>query len=516
MKLSRRNFLQVTGLTLAGVLGGCGNMAEKMIVKKRPNLVFVFPDQFRASAMGFVGKEPVITPNLDRFAREAKVLTDACSTRPVCSPYRAMLFSGNYYIKNGVWTNCNSKAMGIELRKSDVTMTDMFHKAGYYQGYIGKWHLEYPQAPYVKSGNNGGEGKMNWDEWTSPDRRHGVDFWYAYNTWDHHFQPHYWTNDSTRDSRVEIRQWSPEHEADKAIEFIKNEDGKMRDGDKPFVVFVANNPPHTAYSLVPDKYKEMYADKEFDELNTLENIKPGSKGQRMAKAGLKDYFACITGVDDNFGRILDTLKEQDLDDDTIVVFTSDHGNCVGANDYVTKNNPTDQAFLVPFIIRWPGKIKAGTDDLLIAPPDIYPTLAGLMGIKEYQPGGLEGADYSDALLGKKCQRPSSALYAVTEYSNTPFSQDDKDLYNMGERGVRTGRYTLVVKKTMGKNTRVILTDNQADPFQLKNIAMSQPELVKKLTEEELIPWLVKIGDDWVKRPMTEKIEYPMSMAVLRS
>ena len=103
-----------------------------------PNLVFIFPDQFRSQALGFMQQDPVITPNLDRFASESLVLTHAVSNYPVCSPYRAMLLSGKYPFSNGVIGNCYSGTIqhGIELKASECCFSDVLHDVGYSQGYI--------------------------------------------------------------------------------------------------------------------------------------------------------------------------------------------------------------------------------------------------------------------------------------------------------------------------------------------------------------------------------------------
>ena len=120
------------------------------MTNKRPNILFVFPDQYRLQALGFRGEDPVHTPNLDAFAAESRVLTHAVSTRPVCSPYRAMLLTGQYPHKNGVVVNCNSNtsALGNYLKESTVCLSDVLAEAGYSQGYIGKWHLD-PRTPTI-------------------------------------------------------------------------------------------------------------------------------------------------------------------------------------------------------------------------------------------------------------------------------------------------------------------------------------------------------------------------------
>ena len=135
---TRREFLQasvaaaVTGTLLPG-LSGCTQ--EALLTSRRPNLLFVFPDQMRGQAMGFVGEDPAITPNLDRFSTEGVVFTQAVSNYPVCSPYRAILFTGRWPYQQGVIDN------NIRLKPAETTLGEVFKKAGYATGYIGKWHL---------------------------------------------------------------------------------------------------------------------------------------------------------------------------------------------------------------------------------------------------------------------------------------------------------------------------------------------------------------------------------------
>lgn len=459
-------------------------------VKSSPNLVFVFPDQMRGQAMGFLKDDPVITPNLDRFATQGVVFTHAVSNYPVCSPYRAMLFTGKYPHSNKVLANCNSNGAkhGYELQESDRCFSDVLKTAGYSLGYIGKWHLDSPYKPYVDTSNN--SEKFAWNEWCPPHRRHGFDFWYAYGTYDHHFEPQYWTTHSIRDKRVKVKQWSPEHEADQAISYIKNKDKKFRDPDKPFALFVSMNPPHTPYSYVPKKYLEYYKDKTPEQLivRPSVNLKEKTKCAEMARKQIKNYFAQITGVDEQFGRILKAIEEQGIRNNTIVVFTSDHGNCLGCHEKVTKNVHYEESMRVPFILRYPKRIPPKRDDLLISTPDIFPTLLHLMGHGALIPNGVEGENHGELLLTGKGERPASQLYLWIPYGEPAY----------GRRGVRTHGHTLMISKKKGKPETKMLHDNIKDPYQLKNIADSRPDIVKELYEKELIPWLKKTRDPWLE------------------
>ena len=460
--------------------------------QQTPNLLIVFPDQMRGQAMGFVGEEPVITPNLDKFASTGLAFNQAVSNYPVCSPFRAMLMTGKYPVNNKVLSNCtNLVPPGNELQKSDTAWSDILHEKGYSLGYIGKWHLERPYEPYIDCATN--KGKVKWNEWTPPDRRHGFDFWYAYNTYDYHMHPLYWNTTEKRNDFHYVDQWGPEHEADMAVKYINNKDGQFREKGKPFALVVSMNPPHMPYNAVPQKYKDIYKDTDTLKLFNRPDIPPANtKWGKYYRKNIRNYYAMITGVDEQFGRILKALKDQGLDKNTIVLFTSDHGNCLGIHDMVSKNNHYEESMRIPFILNWPGKIHPGQTDLLISSPDIYPTMMDLMGMKKDIPGTVEGTSFADFIINGTDQKPTSQMYIWMQPGHP----------ESGRRGVRTEKYTMVINKTPDAKESIILHDNQADPYQMQNIATDHPEVVKELIKDELIPWLKKTKD-----PFLENLEY---------
>lgn len=454
--------------------------------EERPNLLIVFPDQLRGSALGFMGQEPAITPKIDAFARESLVLTNAASNYPLSSPFRAMLLTGKYPSSNGVISNCTSQTgkFNVNLRESDTTWSDILRSEGYSLGYIGKWHLESPYEPFIDCSNN--KGAVAWNEWTPPQRRHGFSFWYAYNTYDQHNRPMYWNTTATRQEFAYVDQWGPEHEADMAIRFINNEDGLYRKKGKPWALVVSMNPPHMPYNLVPEKYIRMYDTVPDDRMFSFPDIPPpDSTWGKYNRKNARNQYAQITGVDDNFGRILQALKETGNDNNTIVIFTSDHGDCLGRHNEISKNNHYEESMVIPFIIRWPGHINPATDDLLLSVPDIYPSLLSLMGMKDKIPAGVQGNNYSDLILTGKGERPTSQLYMWMPYNDR----------SAGRRGVRTARYTLMIDKRSEGDDRYYLYDNINDPYQLNNIATDDQETVNVL-RKELTGWLEATNDTW--------------------
>jgi arylsulfatase A-like enzyme len=485
--ITRREFLSQSAVA-CGTLAATGVLGDTAPARRSPNLLFVFPDQMRGSAMGFLHEEPVITPVLDRLAQESLVLPQACSNYPLCSPYRAMMLTGQYAHATGVLENCNSETAPYdgELRTSARCWSDVLKGRSYSLGYIGKWHLDVPRRPYVDTYNN--TEQQAWNEWTPPARRHGFDFWYAYGTFDRHMTPEYWTTDAPRDRRVRVNQWGPEHEADMAIRYIRNDGGTYRKPNRPFALVVAMNPPHMPYDQVPPRDVERYAGRTPRELWTRANVDLDGDGamSRLARGQIKNYFAMITGVDEQFGRILAALDEARLRDDTIVVFTSDHGNCLGAHSEISKNVPWEESMRVPFLIRWPGRIRPRRDRLLLSTPDICPTLLDLTGLASDVPKAVQGVSHARLFLTGQGSRPSSQLYL-----RVPVGQPA-----WGCRGARTERYTLAITRERNGSERVELYDRVTDPSQVRDIAHEQAELVKKLRSEDLAPWLLRTGDPW--------------------
>ncbi|QZT36355.1 sulfatase [Halosquirtibacter xylanolyticus] len=441
--------------------------------KKQPNIIFVFPDQMRGQAMGFEDEELVKTPNLDTFKQESVNFSQAIANYPVCSPTRAMIFSGMHPLKNKVILNCNNETekFGSELPKDALCWSDILSTSGYDLGYVGKWHLDSPRPPYVKCKNN--VGKKKWNEWCEPDRRHGFDYWHAYGTYDYHMHPMYWDTDAPRDGFKIYNQWGPTHEATKAIEYIENKDGNYRNNDKPFALVVSINPPHSPYDQVPEKYKNIYKDMDVEKLCDRPNIPAkGTKWGDYYRKNIKNYYACITGVDEQFGRILEALKESGIDDNTIIVFTSDHGNCIGIHDRVSKNNWFEESMRVPFMVKVPGVTNGKNVDYQLGSLDIYPTLLGLLGMSEKTPSNLKGIDYTPAITGKGKQKTVDHQWYV-RMNYGPKSG--------GVRGIRDDRYTFVIENEKDKDQQVYLYDRQEDPYQLINIASKNKKKVRRMT-----------------------------------
>jgi len=395
---------------------------------KHPNILFLFTDQHRKSALGFWSRpeyrdgllgesDPVHTPNLDRLAEESIVVSNAYSSYPVCSPFRAMLFSGRYPENNGVWQNC-APGRRDELRSDISTFTDILSDSGYSVGYVGKWHLERPEADFDRDGNYIGddpsyEGEryfpdgshddntVCWDTLIPRGRQRKMDYLYAYNTWDIfraeadmplQKRPHYWDKNQNRVTAPE-GVWSPDFETDLAIDFLKNEKGE-RNAEAPFALFVSYNPPHSPYTSRADTdieaYDQHYSREQIPQATDLLKRKNVTLENEKFLEQARVYFSHVTGIDRCIGRILDALTPEQAEN-TVVIFTADHGEMLGSHGLMAKNVPYEEATAIPFLIRYPGKLAHRCEPLFLSGADILPTVLSLAEIEI--PDEIEGKDY---------------------------------------------------------------------------------------------------------------------------
>lgn len=480
---------------VAAALGVTGAVTAPAIAQEvqaddnsRPkNLLVVMADQWRGSALGILGQEPVLTPNLDRFAQQGVLFTQCVSAYPVSSPARAMFLTGAYPLINGVTGNCNSRTApyGVELRDDIQTWSDVLKAKGYATGYIGKWHLDAPFEPYIDCSNNRGE--VAWNEWCPPERRHGFDYWVAYGTYDVHLRPMYWDNATERDDWHYVDCWGPEYEAGLAVEYIR------RHADEPFALMVSMNPPHPGYSQVPQRYRDLYADLNADSVAAqYPGIAPAHWGSMPHV--LRDYYACMSGVDEQFGRILDELEQQGLMNETVVVFTSDHGDMMGVHGKTGKNTFYEEAMRVPLIIGGAGIKPRMDNDLLISLEDFTPTVLSLLGYGDDIPSTVQTRDLSASLTGKGRVKTDGQLYVkYWSNDNTTPGGFEGDTPADGWRGWRTERYTYAVRIADGQRLDEVLFDRAKDPHQLHNLATEKPRVVR-LMRAALHQRLQEIGD----------------------
>ena len=461
-------------------------------MNKQKNLLFVFADQWRGSAVGFAGEDPVHTPRMDAFCRESTWCDHAFSTFPLCSPHRASLLTGRYPLSTGFYTNCKP-GTDVRLQDDELCIGQVLKEGGYQTGYIGKWHLDEPEVNHDPAPAS---GARDWDAFTPPGvRRHGFDYWYSYGTWDMHLDPHYW-----QDTPQWVRpgKWSPEHETDVALDYLKNVSR-----DQPFALFVSWNPPHSPYDQVPDRYLAQYGEVPFRgnvqpehlQHHTWEQVPGGEENlQRMTR----QYYAAITGLDEQFGRLLDGLDQLGLAEDTIVVLSADHGDMMGSHGLMGKHVWFEESIRIPLMIRIPGNRKL-TCHTCMGSQDMMPTLLSLLSLPI--PETVEGEDCS-VWLTTPAENPDRVSFLCAcpgrDIFQKPFADRGLNAMDFGWRGVRTARYTYVMELGYApdEEPRRFLYDNEADPLQVHPLSLDGPEtrqLAREL-EEQVCGWMATQQD----------------------
>ncbi|SJZ70071.1 Sulfatase [Cetobacterium ceti] len=441
---------------------------------KKPNLLFLFADQWRRNAIGFMNKEEVLTPNLDNFSKEAMTFTNAYSTCPLCSPSRATILTGKYPISHGVITNCKPNLDNVYLKENEITIGDVLKKEGYSTGYIGKWHLDDPEA---QNGNTPISGAKNWDAYTPPGpKRHGFDFWYSYGADDNHFTPHYWNNSP---EQIKVNKWSVEHETDIALDFIS------KNKDDNFALFVSWNPPHTPLDQIPQEYVDLYKDIDIKirENVVLDNIidhpktiEPFSFTREKYIDMVKRYYGAITGIDINFQRIIKYLKDNNLFEDTIVVVTADHGEMLCSHGLWSKHVWYDESLSVPFIVSYGNNIKYGFNETVLSGVDIMPTLLSILNINI--PNSVEGKDLSLAFQGNYIENTAVTMcYPGNQNLIKTLKKEGKNPLAYGWRSVISKDETYVYFNSYDSKSpqEEFIYKNKEDEYQLNPIYLDKNE-----------------------------------------
>ncbi len=436
---------------------------------KKPHLIYLFADQLRADATPLYGPCGVQLPNLERLRSEGTVLTQAISTCPICVPYRAMLLTGRHPQSTGHFGNF------ITTRHDEISIGDAFARAGYRTGWVGKWHLHAGRA-------TGGDRDEPEDIPAGRDRL-GFDYFRAYN---YHTQyengwlcggpggPERWRGYETEGL------WRYAHE------FLTTP------GEHPFCLFISPHQPHLT------KHGTFAPDDCFARLPAEIPIPAHTPGVPAAhvRAMWRNYWAMVVAIDDLLGKLLDVLDERGLSDDTLLVFGSDHGTMGGARglDPWCKKLPYEESIRVPLAARWPGRLAAGqTCDALIAPVDLFPTLAGLCGVPT--PGGLEGLDGSAAWQGRSGGPGQEEVLTMNFIGHPdlplPAGHPQYRPHYEPWRGVRTARYSYV----RWLSDREALFDLEEDPGQMRNlIAEPNAAPVRDRLRTRLAELLARRGD----------------------
>lgn len=344
---------------------------------KQPNIIWFVTDQMQGAAMGVNGDPNVFTPNLDNMAVCGSNFPRAVSGYPLCCPFRGSMMTGRYAHNHSV------KLHEDRLDPAIPTVTDVFNENGYQTIYLGKWHL---------AGMRERDGRTALRTVPHEDRGR-FDTWIGYENnnsqWDCWLHGH--------DGGEEVAHFKlPQYETDGLTKMAIDRLPALKESGKPFFMVVSVQPPHTP-GLAPSENRRYQA----RQLELRPNV-PTSLEDR-ARFALSGYYAQIENIDDNVGRLMEALRNEELIDDTHVVFFSDHGDQMGSQGRFGKCVPYEESARVPFLIgggvpmRYGGQ-RCGDQPSLVNHVDIAPTSLGLCGIET--PDWMEGFDYSHRRTGK--------------------------------------------------------------------------------------------------------------------
>ncbi len=400
--------------------------------QRKPNVVVVLADQWRAETFGHAGNPDVKTPNLDRFQHEGIQFVNAVSGVPVCCPTRASLLTGQRVLTHGVFMN------DVSLSPDAVSLGKVVRDAGYDTAYIGKWHID-------------GHGRSSF---IPRERRQGFDYWKVLECTHDYNNSFYYADEP---AKLKWDGYDAFAQTRDAQQYLR-EHAKSA---KPFLLFLAWGPPHDPYQTAPEKFRAMYSPEKL----TLRPNVPESAAARTRK-NLAGYYAHCSALDEAFGDVRRTLAESGLENDTILVFTSDHGDLMGAHGGANKQQPYDESTHIPLLLRWPAGLGGEPKrlDALLNSEDFMPTILGLCNVAI--PRTVEGLDFSGHLRGGASPSDGATLISCV----TPFGQWTRKGGGKEYRGVRTQRYTYV-RDLAGP---WLLFDNQTDPWQQTNL-VGRPE-----------------------------------------
>ena len=444
-KPSRRVFL-------ASAFTGCASTVRAR--PPRPNVVLFLPDQMRAQAMGCASDPNVRTPHIDALARQGVHFRNTLANTPVCCPARAILQTGMYAHRNGMMAN------DLRLREDLTTIAEVLRGQGYRTGFVGKWHLDGgPRQPgFVPPGP----------------RRQGYEFWAANQCSHRHFDAHYFRDhpDPIPMGKFETEGWT-----DLGLEFIE----AGRKDERPFFLNIQLGPPHDPYKAPPE-YEALY---DPEKITLRPNWKQGDGPRSPRRQEIASYYAMVTAIDGQVGRVMKALDEWGMADDTIFVFTSDHGDMLGSHGLRLKRKPWEESIRVPGIIRYPRQVRAGREEqALFSHIDMVPTLLSLCGAPA--PPGVQGTDLSAVVTGASTSANDSVYFQIFgPYENTGVAG--------GWRGVRTARHMFA----RYRDRPWVLYDLAKDPYELNNLA-GDPA-AKPLVEEmdrRVAAWMERTGDSW--------------------
>ncbi len=404
---------------------------------RQPNIVFVFSDQQRWDTVGCYGQPLPITPNLDRMAADGVRFEHAYTCQPVCGPARACIQSGLYATQTGCWRN------NIALPMDQRTIAHHLSEAGYEVGYIGKWHL-------ASSGGAGYEEVNYRTEPVPPERRGGYkDFWIASDVLEftsHAYDGHMFDAEG---DRVEFDGYRVDSQTDMVLDYLGT-----RDGERPFFLFVSYIEPHHQNDHGrfegPHGSKEKYADFVVPgDLRPLTGDWPEE---------FPDYLGQCNSLDENLGRIRSHLGSLGIADDTVLIYTSDHGCHFRTRNTEYKRSCHDGCIRIPMVACGPGFSGGKVVSEMASLIDMAPTVLTAGGVEV--PEAMRGRALQQVVNGAPTDWPQEAFVQISE--------------SQCGRAIRTHRWTYSVSAGQSRADsdeyhEEFLYDNEADPHQHANL-----------------------------------------------
>ncbi len=475
--MDRRQFLQTASLatgalpaqTQQSAYAPAGHLAASAASGKRPNVIWVFGDQFRAQALPFNGDPNGRAPWLERAEVNGVNFTNHASGFPLCCPFRGTLLTSRYP------HHC---VPGHEypLPAGQKTVADVFNENGYHTAYFGKWHL---------GGFHESQGRAAFFI-TDSDRRGGFQKWVGYennnsqwDTWVH--------GGSGKDAfHYRLDGFETDQLTNLLLQHIKDIADQQQNGaGKPFFAALSVQPPHDPY-VAPAEFMEKYNP---ERLQLRVNVAHSRRVREQARRELAGYYAMIENLDWNFGRVLETLKRTGLSDNTHVLFFADHGDTHGSHGMFRKTNPYNESIRTPFLFtggesRYQG--RNGRFPVLSNAADIAPTTLGLCGIAK--PEWMEGTDLS----GYRIARGGGLPTPDSVYLQNVIPTGHPDSINTPYRGIVTRDGW---KYVCFENRSWLLFNLEDDPYEEANQAQNNRYRAERLKAiARLRQWVADTGD----------------------
>lgn len=426
----------------------------------RPNVVVFFTDQQRWDTTGVHGNPLDLTPNFDRMAQEGTHLYNAFTCQPVCGPARSAFQSGRYPTQTGCYHN------GVPLPSDTKTLAQQFKDGSYQTGYIGKWHLAA-------------------EEPVSEERRGGYEYWLASNALEHTSEAYQTTLYNNDCEPVELPGYRVDALTDAAIRYIDQYQ------DDPFFLFISYLEPHHQNRIddypAPTGYRERYTSRwTTPDLAALGGTAPQHLG---------GYYGMVKRLDEALGRLMDALKSLHLYDDTIILFTSDHGCHFKTRNKEYKRSCHESSIRIPTAITGPGFRQGGQKKELVSLIDLPPTLIDAVGLEV--PEEMMGHSILPLIRGQEAEWQEEVFIQISEAQVGRAIRTKKWKYSVFDPTkdpVHDSKSNHYVEE--------FLYDLEADPYELTNLIglKSHQEVANKL-RERLLRRIEEVEND---RPMIEQ------------